>query len=113
MINIEVKEFKIKLGEKKYTFRLDFKALLKFNKRYENALELINNLLRGKDVYEITLKILCCACVEKEFTEEELEGLLAFNYECLTLIDEVTIAFIDGVGIKNEEKSDTKSEAKN
>ena len=45
MANIEVKEFKIKINDKEYTFRLDFRALIKFNNKFENGIEIFNNLL--------------------------------------------------------------------
>lgn len=109
MVNVEVKEFKIKLGGNEYTFRLDFKALLKFNKKYENALEIFNNFLGGKDVYDAVIKILSCSCIEKDFTEEELSNLFAFNFACMDLVDKITVALIEGVMGENEGKSDGKN----
>lgn len=106
MVNIEVKEFKIKLNKRTYTFRLDFKALLKFTNRYENGLDIFNDFLTGKNVYDCIVKVLSCACVEKDFTEEELTGLLSFNFETMKLMDEITFALIQGIMQEKDEKED-------
>lgn len=106
MTNIDVKEFKLKLQGKDYKFRLDFKALLKFNNKYENAIDLFNEFLSGKNVYDTVIKILSCACVNKEISEEELASKLAFNFECMKLIDEVTFALVQGVLSESETSGD-------
>ena len=115
MSNIEVKEFKIKIGKKEYTFRLDFKALIKFNNRFKDheevfingegkeekrvvgAMSIFNDFLQNKDIYGCIVKVLSCACIEKEFTEDELAGMLSFNFKTMTLMDQITTALIDGV----------------
>ena len=115
MANIEVKEFKIQIGEKKYTFRLDFRALIKFNnsfkdeqetflndegkeeKRTIGAMGVFNNFLQNKDIYSCIVKILSCACMEKDFTEDELASELSFDFKTMTLMDQITTFLIDGV----------------
>lgn len=97
MVNVEVREFKIKIGEKEYTFRLDFKALLKFNNKYENAMLIFNEFLQGKNIYDCIIKILSCSCAEKEFTQEELAENIGFNFKTMKLFDEITFALIEGV----------------
>ena len=108
MANIEVKEFKIKLKDKEYTFRLDFKALIKFNNRYDKAMEIFNDFLQGKNVYEAIVKILSCSCTEKDFTDYELSELLSFDYKTMKLMDEVTFSLIEGM-IDKSEGSKTKN----
>lgn len=115
MANIEVKEFKIKIGKKEYTFRLDFRALIKFNNKFKDheevfinddgkeekrtvgAISIFNDFLQNKDIYSCIVKILSCACVEKEFTEGELELALPFDFKTMKMVDEITTALIDGV----------------
>lgn len=96
-MNVEVKEFKIKIDGKEYTFRLDFKALLKFTNRYENALDIFNDFLQGKNAYDCMIKILSCACVEREFAEDELAKNIPFSFSTMKLFDGITFALIEGV----------------
>lgn len=97
MINIEVNEYKIGIEGIEYTFRLDFRALKKFTKKYENAMIIFNEFLAGKDIYDCIVKILSCACVEKEFTQEELETKLSFDFKTMKLMDEITFALVEGI----------------
>lgn len=115
MANVEIKEFKIKIGDKEYIFRLDFKALIKFNNRFKDHKEIstnaegeieskvvgatgiFNDFLSNKDIYGAIVKILSCACLERDFTEDELATALPFNFKTMKIMDEVTTALIDGV----------------
>jgi len=97
LANIEVKEFKIKINDKEYTFRLDFRALIKFNNKFENGIEIFNNFLMNKDIYGCAIKILSCACIERDFTEDELAKELPFNFKIMKQIDEVAGALIEGI----------------
>ena len=97
MANIEVKEFKIKIGDKEYTFRLDFRALIKYSDQYDNGLEIFNNFLSNKNTYGCIVKVLSCACVEKDFTEDELATVLPFDFKTMKILDEVAMALIQGV----------------
>jgi hypothetical protein len=126
MINIKVKEFKINLSDKVYTFRLDFNALMKFENKYKyeedkdgnviskESMVMFNEFLQGSNVYENMVKILSCACVEKEFEEEELATLLSFDFQTMKLMDEITFALVEGMinkdkKSKNEETSQKKN----
>ncbi|WIV10544.1 hypothetical protein [Proteiniborus sp. MB09-C3] len=113
MVNIEVKEFKIKISKKVYTFRLDFRALLKFNNKYENGMEIFNLFLQGKNSYDCVVKILSCACIEKEWTEEELASKLSFDFETMRLIDDIMFTLAEGLLVKNEDKIEEGNEEKN
>lgn len=97
MANIEVKEFKIKLSGTEYTFRLDFRALLRFTARYVDALDIFNKFLSGQGIYDCIIKILSCACVEKHWTEDELARELAFNFATMKLFDDITFALTEGL----------------
>ena len=110
MVNVEVKEFKIKINNEECTFRLDFKALIKLNNRYENAMEIFNQFLANKNIYDCIVKILSCSCVEKEFTEEELASYLSFDFPTIKLMDEITMVLFEGVAGKTEDKKKTKNE---
>lgn len=115
MANIQVPEFKIKLNNKEYIFRLDFAALIKFENKYKDAMVIFNNFLNGKNVYGSIIKILSCACAEKDFTEKELEKVLPFNFKTMKLVDEIVFALIEGMIDKsdgNEEKNEKTSQSK-
>jgi hypothetical protein len=108
MVNVQVKEFKIKINDKEYTFRLDFKALIKFENKYENAIQLFNEFLQGHNQYNNIVKILSCSCVEKEWKEEELANSLSFDFKTMTLMDEITYALVEGLVEKNDGKEKNK-----
>lgn len=98
MINIKVREFKVKLDGKEHTFRLDFRALMRFEERFGvEGLVLFNEFLQGKNVYGNITKILSCACVERDLTEKELAGSLSFDFQTMKLMDEITFALIEGI----------------
>lgn len=109
MVNVEVKEFKIKISKKEYTFRLDFKALLKFTNRYKNAMEIFNQFLQGSNVYDCIIKILSCACTEKEWEESELAKVIPFDFKTMRLMDEITFALIEGI-MQDKEADEEKNE---
>jgi hypothetical protein len=106
MVNVDVKEFKIKINCIEYTFRLDFRALLKFNNKYENGMSIFNEFLSGKNIYDCIIKILSCSCIEKDFTEKELLESVGFNFRTMKLFDEITFALVEG--IVNDEKGSNK-----
>lgn len=110
MVNIEVKEFKIKINGEECTFRLDFKALIKFDNKYGiEGMKIFNNFLSGKNTYECIIKILSCSCVEIDFSEEELARNLSFNFNTMRLFDNITFALAEGLLSEskgsNEEKN--------
>lgn len=104
-MNMVVKEFIIPVGEENYTFRLDFNALRKFENQYGvEGISLFNDFLKGKNTYDCALKILCCACVEKNWEEQELSSALPFNFKVMRLIDDVTFALVDGLFSESESR---------
>ncbi|UZW13193.1 hypothetical protein OSC52_15250 [Clostridium pasteurianum] len=131
-----IQEYKIEIGEKEYTFRLDFKALIKFNERYKNykkvplldankkpvldkntgevlsievgAIDIFNNCINGINQYDGIIKILSCSCIEKDFTEDELLESLSFDLPTMKLLDLIVDSMIQG-SIKLE-KSTEKNE---
>lgn len=107
MINTRVAERKLTINDKEYTFRLDFEALIKFEKKYENAIEIFNEFLKEKSIYGTAIKILSCSCVEKDFTEEELAKSLGFNLPTMNLIDDITFYLVLG---SVQEGTDTEKE---
>lgn len=101
--NIKVQEFKINIGGKNYTFRLDFAALIKFEERLgTDGIVSFNQFLQGENTYRNIIKILSCCCVEKDFTEEELAKGLSFNFQTMQLMDNITFALIEGVFEKDD-----------
>jgi hypothetical protein len=137
----EVKEYNLKIGEKEYTFRLDFKALIKFNERYKGykivpvlkdgkpkldqtgkpvtlelgAMDIFNDFINGKDQYGGLVKILSCACIDKDLTEEELLNKLSFDFPTMKVLDAITMHMIQGSLAldKKKEESTEKNTEKN
>lgn len=122
-INIKVKEFKIQLNNKPYTFRLDFDALAKFQEKYPgeqedepsaedkpSAMEIFNQFLKGEDVYNNIIKILSCACIEKEWKEKELKSLLSFDFQTMNLLDNIAFALAMGAIKKEQNEATEKNE---
>lgn len=110
-MNIEVKEFKIKISKIEYTFRLDFEALRKFENKYgADGIKIFNEFLTGKNVYDCIVKILSCSCIEKEWEEKELSKAIPFNFKVMKLFDEVTFALAEGIiADANEEENEEKN----
>ena len=97
-MNVEVREFKIIIKNTSYTFRLDFEALKKFDKRFGlEGIEVFNKFLSGVDTYDCIVKILSCSCVEKDWTEVELSKSIPFNFKVMKLFDEITFALAEGL----------------
>lgn len=105
----EVQEYKLEIGKKTYTFRLDFEALCKLEDKYDNSLQIINDYLSQKKQFSNLTKILSCACVEKDWKEEELRKSLSFNFPAIKIIDMIGIDLIKGSLVldKKEEKNDS------
>ena len=117
----EVQEYKLEIGENKLTFRMDFKALMKFSRRYEgysepvvvngvpqtdeneqpimneiNAIGIFNRFINTTGDYDGLVKILSCACVEKDLTEEELHKGLSFDFPTMLILDQIANNMIRG-----------------
>ena len=119
-----IQEYKLEIGGKKYTFRMNFKALVKFNERYRgykteplkdsegnvvidkengkpkmvvhNAIDIFNDCINGRDQYGSLVKILSCCCKEKDFTEDELLESLSFDFPTMKILDLITNNMIQG-----------------
>lgn len=110
----KVQEYKLEIGNKIYTFRLDFKALIEFNKKYENSMEIFNEFLNGINQYECIVKIFSCSCVEESLTEEYLINSLSFDLPTMKILDAITVNMLKGSLVINEtEKSEKKRNEKN
>lgn len=127
----EVQEYKLQIGKEEYTFRLDFKALMKFNERYKGykivpvledgkpkldkdnkpvmrelgAIDIFNKFINTPADYENLVKILSCACIEKNFTEEEMLKSLSFDFPTLMALDGITNRMIQGSLVLDKKKN--------
>lgn len=137
-----VQEYKLEIGDREYTFRLDFKALIKFNERYKaykiipvlnennevvvdektgkpknivlNAIDIFNDCITGRDQYGSLVKILSCCCVEKDFTEDELLESLSLDFPTMKILDLITNTMIQGsVTLTKENKGKSNDKEKN
>lgn len=135
-----VQEYKLEIGEEEYIFRLDFKALMKFNERYKGykvvpvveygkykldkdnnpimrelgALDIFNRFINTPGDYEDLVKILSCACVDREFTEEELQNSLSFDFPTMVILDGIANKMIQGsLTLDKKEGSEGNDKEKN
>ncbi|URZ15334.1 hypothetical protein [Clostridium felsineum] len=111
----KVEEYKLEIGKKEYTFRLDMSCILKLEKKYENSTEIINQFLSFKKEFTNAIKILSCACVEKEWTEEEFANSLSADFPTMKVIDGICYSMIQGaitLDKSEDEKKDKKAKTK-
>lgn len=105
-----VQEYKLNIDNKEYTFRMDFQCICKFEDKYNNSLEIVNNYLQGNKQYSNLIKILSCSCVEKDLEEEELKKEISFDLPTLKVLDSIGYAML--VGSLKLDKKDNKKESK-
>lgn len=107
-----VQEYKLEIDKEEFTFRLDFDALIKFNERYENSMEVFNNFLQGKKEYDCIIKILSCSCKNEKVTEEFLKHNISFDFPTMKILDLISRDMIQGSLIldKKENKEETNKE---
>ena len=92
----KVQEYKLEIGNEKYTFRFDMNCVLKLEERYDNSTQIINDFIQFKQEYTNAIKILSCACVEKDLTEEELKRSLSMDFPTMKVIDNICYIMIQG-----------------
>lgn len=110
----DVKEYKFEMDGKEYNFRMDFKALAKFQEKYENdALEIYNEWIQGKNQYTNAIKILSCCCIEKDWTDEELEKSLGWSYPLMKVFDGILANMMYGSMVIKDDKENKKGKTKN
>ena len=91
--SMKVQEFKWNIGDKDYTFRLDFNALDKYYSRFEkDSMRNLESIMKGEGFYyKHIVNLLECSCIEKDFKENEL-------FNCISL-DLATLQELDAVGV--------------
>lgn len=108
----KVQEYKVEIGEETLTFRFDFKAIIKFEERYDNSTEIVNKYLNQQKQYSNLIKILSCCCVEKDFTEKELSETISFDFQTMKLFDGIGYRMLVG-SLDLTKEDDSKKEGKN
>lgn len=109
----DVKEYKIEIGNKEYTFKMNFKALAKFQERYENSIQIFNDCISEKNQYVNEIKLLACCCVERDWEEEELAEALSFDFPTLKVLDGIIYNMIVGSMVIKGDKENKKGKVKN
>jgi hypothetical protein len=66
------------------------------------AMDIFNDYINGTDEYGGLVKILSCACIEKDFEEEELLKSLSFDFPTMKTLDAITMHMIQGSLVFNE-----------
>lgn len=114
--NIIVPERKFKIGDKEYTFRFDFAALLRMEEKFgkESVASLYAYLGKGEKIFETGIMILVASCVERDdLTKEEVISSLPLDMQTLFTFDELLGSLMYGVtSDSNEGESDTKKKQK-
>lgn len=106
----KVQEYKLEIGKKKYTFRFDMNCVLKLEERYDNSTQIINDFMQFKKEYTNAIKILSCACVEKDWTEKELKKSLSMDFPTMKVIDNICYIMIQGSLALDKPKDEVKKE---
>ncbi|MCR3758152.1 hypothetical protein KYB31_03960 [Clostridium felsineum] len=105
-----VQDYKLQIGEKEYTFRLNFKSLMKFQDKYKNSMKIFNDFLKSEKQYINEIKILSCCCIEKEWTEEELAEKISWDFPTMKVLDAIAIQMIQGSLIVDDEGKENNNE---
>lgn len=86
MLVNEIKNYKIKLEghEEEINLRLDFKAMIRMHKEYENAFILLHTMIYENDL-EVLPKIIRCMA-DQEITEEEIIHHFEVNSKSLNVL---------------------------
>lgn len=66
MIILLNKVRKLKIGEKEYKFKMTNKTIFKIDEKYGNYGSVIYGLMQGVQYYTNAVKLISCACIEKE-----------------------------------------------
>lgn len=104
-----VQDYKLQIGEEEYTFRLNFKALMKFEDKYEDSMKIYNDFLAGKKQYANEIKMLSCACTERDFTEDELAEKISWDFPTMKVLDAMANnMFYGSLVIKDDKKKNSK-----
>lgn len=101
----KVKKFKV--GDEEFTFKITNKTILKVDETFDNYGKVIDGLMQGKQFYTNALRLLCCSCIEKEFTLEELADQLTPEQMNLEMPDFAVNLYFDYIGINKEESEPT------
>ncbi|WP_066022834.1 MULTISPECIES: hypothetical protein [Clostridium] len=109
----KVQEYKLEIGDKEYTFRFDMNCVKKIEDRYENSTQIINDFLQFKKEFTNAIKILACACIEKDWTEEEFSNSISMDYPTMKIIDGICYSMIQGSLSFDKKKEDDKKVKKN
>jgi hypothetical protein len=106
-MNIDtVQEYKLEIKGKERIFRLDFGALIKFNKKYENSMEIFNDFLKGTNEYDCIIKILSCSSKDEEIEDDFLKKNLSFDFPTIKILDLISKNMIQGSLILDEKETE-------
>lgn len=103
MLVNEIKTYKLKLSgeEKEVELKLDFNALIKMHKEYDNAFLLIYSFAFQKDLSVLPAIIRCMADVE--LTEEEVKEKLIVNVHSLETLSRIILDLTESEIINTSE----------
>lgn len=63
---------KQKIGDKEYSFEFTNRSFINLDEKYENAAEIFNGMLNGKNHLINSVKVMTVSCKERELTEDEI-----------------------------------------
>ena len=117
MLVNEIKTYKININGEEIELKLDFNALIKMYKEYENAFLLIYQYVFENDFEKLPAIVRCMA--NKEISEEDIKNNMLINIKAIETLSNITLDLIDQelsdvseFQVKSEVKKNQKVEEK-
>ena len=93
MLVNEIKTYKVKISGEEVELKLDFNALIKMHKEYENAFLLIYKFAFEND-FEVLPAIIRCMA-NKEISEEEIRNNMMINIRSVEVLSNITLDLLN------------------
>ncbi|MBS4539826.1 RNA polymerase subunit sigma [Clostridium sp. D2Q-11] len=97
---------KMKIGEKEYSFKMTNKTIFKVDEKYGNYGSVIYGLMQGVQYYTNAVKLISCACIEKEWNIEELIELFTSDQLNGDVPNFAAELYFDYIGIEETDKKE-------
>lgn len=90
---------KQKIGDKEYSFEFTNRSFIKLDEKYENAADIFNGMLNGKNHLINSVKVMTVSCKERELTEDEIIDT-ATAQQFLEISNDANELILDYMGVR-------------
>lgn len=90
---------KQKIGDKEYSFEFTNRSFIKLDEKYENAADIFNGMLNGKNHLINSVKVMTVSCKERELTEDEIIDTATAN-QFLEISNKANDLILDYMGFR-------------